>query len=36
MPYTYLVQCADNSYYAGWTTDLQARVKAHNSGRGAR
>ena len=36
MPYTYLVQCADGSYYAGWTTDLEARVRAHNNGRGAR
>ena len=36
MPYTYLVQCADGSYYAGWTTDLEARVEAHNRGRGAR
>jgi putative endonuclease len=36
MPYTYLVQCADGSYYAGWTTDLEARMQAHNEGRGAR
>lgn len=36
MPYTYLVQCADGSYYAGWTTDLEARLRAHNNGRGAR
>lgn len=36
MPYTYLVECADGSYYAGWTMDLDARVQAHNNGRGAR
>lgn len=36
MPYTYLLQCADGSYYAGWTTDLEARVRAHNAGQGAR
>jgi putative endonuclease len=36
MPYTYIVQCADNSYYTGWTTDLEARLAAHNSGSGAR
>jgi putative endonuclease len=36
MPYAYLVQCVDGSYYAGWTTDLEARVRAHNEGRGAR
>ncbi|MFZ5919297.1 MAG: GIY-YIG nuclease family protein [Chloroflexota bacterium] len=36
MPYTYLLQCADDSYYTGWTTDLAARLQAHNRGRGAR
>lgn len=36
MPYTYVVQCADGSYYTGWTTDLEARVRAHNEGRAAR
>lgn len=36
MPYTYIVQCADTSYYTGWTTDLEARLAAHNSGSGAR
>ena len=34
--FTYLVECADGSYYAGWTTDLSARLAAHNSGIGAR
>ncbi len=36
MPYTYMVQCADDSFYTGWTTDLEARVRAHNEGQGAR
>jgi len=36
VPYIYLLRCADGSYYTGWTTDLEARVKAHNAGRGAR
>lgn len=36
MPYTYMVQCADGSFYTGWTTDLDARVKVHNKGKGAR
>lgn len=36
MPYTYLLQCSDGSYYTGWTTDLESRLKAHNEGRGAR
>lgn len=32
----YLLRCADGTLYCGWTTDLAARVKAHNSGRGAK
>lgn len=36
MPFTYIVRCADDTYYTGWTTDVSRRVKAHNEGRGAR
>ena len=36
MNYTYMVRCADKSLYTGWTTDLQRRVKTHNSGKGAK
>lgn len=36
MPYTYIVQCADGTYYTGWTTNLDTRLAAHNSGTGAR
>ena len=36
MPFTYIIQCADGSYYTGWTTDLEARILAHNQGTGAR
>lgn len=36
MPYTYIVKCADGSLYTGWTTNLEARVMAHNNGHGAR
>ena len=32
----YLLRCADGSLYAGITTDLGARVAAHNAGRGAK
>lgn len=28
--YTYLLRCSDESLYCGYTTDLEARVKAHN------
>lgn len=32
----YMVRCADDSLYTGWTNDLQARTAAHNEGRGAK
>ena len=34
--FCYLLRCRDGSLYTGWTTDLDRRLKAHNSGRGAR
>ncbi len=34
--YTYLLRCADGTYYCGWTNDLDKRVAAHNSGKGAK
>jgi predicted GIY-YIG superfamily endonuclease len=33
---TYVLQCADASYYAGSTTDLSRRLEEHQSGLGAR
>ena len=30
MHYIYLVRCADDSLYCGWTTDLKRRMDAHN------
>lgn len=36
MNYTYLLRCADGSLYCGWTNHLEERVKAHNSGKGAK
>lgn len=30
MNYTYIVECADETLYTGWTTNVQKRVKAHN------
>ena len=32
----YLLECGDGSWYAGITNDLDARIRAHASGRGAR
>jgi putative endonuclease len=34
--YVYMVECADHSYYTGWTNDVEARIAAHNAGTGAR
>lgn len=33
---TYILKCADGTLYTGWTTDVERRIKAHNSGAGAR
>jgi putative endonuclease len=32
----YLLRCADDSLYCGWTTDLQLRLAAHRSGTASR
>lgn len=34
--YFYVLKCKDGSYYAGYTNDLQKRVKTHNDGKGAK
>lgn len=34
--YCYLLECADGTYYTGWTTDPPRRLAQHNAGRGAR
>ena len=36
MYYTYIVECADKSYYTGFTDDINKRVAAHNAGEGAK
>ena len=36
MPYVYLLSCADDSLYCGWTTDLARRLAAHQAGTGSR
>ncbi len=36
MNYTYILKCSDNSYYTGWTNDLEKRVQCHNDGKGAK
>ncbi len=34
--YCYILECADGTFYTGWTHDPTKRLKMHNSGRGAR
>lgn len=36
MNYVYILRCADNSLYTGWTNDLEKRVKIHSEGKGAK
>jgi putative endonuclease len=33
--WTYLLRCADGSYYAGHTDQLEARIDQHQCGRGS-
>lgn len=33
--YCYMVECSNGSFYTGWTTNPERRLKAHNSGHGA-
>lgn len=32
MNYTYILKCRDNTFYTGWTNNLEKRVQAHNAG----
>lgn len=36
MNYTYIVKCSDETFYTGWTNDLEKRIEMHNSGKGAK
>lgn len=35
MPFVYIVACRDGTLYTGWAMDVEARVAAHNAGRGS-
>ena len=35
MPYMYIVECSDQTYYTGSTWHLEQRVEEHNAGVGA-
>ena len=34
--YCYIVECADGTFYTGWTIDPERRVVQHNKGVGAK
>ncbi|WP_436934665.1 GIY-YIG nuclease family protein [Halovenus marina] len=34
--YVYIVECADESLYTGYTTDVGRRVREHDAGNGAK
>ena len=34
--YTHIVECSDHTLYTGWTNDLEKRIEAHNTGKGAK
>jgi putative endonuclease len=33
--YCYIVECANGTYYTGWSTDPRRRVRQHNGGSGS-
>ncbi|MBN2411523.1 GIY-YIG nuclease family protein [candidate division KSB1 bacterium] len=35
MPFTYILECSDKSFYTGSTRDLETRLIQHQSGEGA-
>lgn len=34
--WTYVLECADGTFYTGYTTDVERRVREHDSGNGAK
>ncbi|MCU6763758.1 GIY-YIG nuclease superfamily protein [uncultured Roseburia sp.] len=36
MNFTYMLKCKDESFYTGWTNDIQKRIKQHRQGKGAK
>jgi putative endonuclease len=36
MAWVYLLRCADDSLYCGWTTDVERRLAEHSAGRASR
>ena len=34
--YVYMIECADDTLYTGYTTDVERRITEHNQGEGAK
>jgi putative endonuclease len=34
--FVYILRCADDTLYTGWTTDIDTRAIQHNAGKGAK
>lgn len=34
--YLYVIECADGTWYTGYTVDVAERVRTHNAGKGAK
>ncbi|NLJ72296.1 MAG: GIY-YIG nuclease family protein [Syntrophomonadaceae bacterium] len=36
MFFVYMLLCADNSYYTGYTNNIENRISCHNDGKGSK
>lgn len=36
MNFIYIIECADGTFYTGWTTDVDRRILVHNTDKGAK
>ena len=34
--WVYIVECSDNTFYTGYTPNIEKRIKLHNKGKGAK
>ncbi|USG65887.1 GIY-YIG nuclease family protein [Brevibacillus ruminantium] len=34
--FVYILRCADGTYYTGYTTEMERRIREHNEGKGAK
>lgn len=36
MCYVYILKCKDDTFYTGWTVNLDKRIQAHNAGKASK